>query len=91
LFNYNQLMILFSRKYLLNLAMIDCKILSVNSIIIIKQLTNRVQNRTNRKKYIQNYISHEDCKKQNYSGFGLTRMSFSSSGLFGCKALFIIN
>lgn len=46
--------------------MIYCKIVPIN--------------RTDHKKNIQNYASHEDCKNQNYLGFWLTRMFYSGFG-----------
>jgi len=54
--------------------MIDCKTVRVNLLLVLLLLLlslNKLQNRTHHKKYIQNDISHEDCKKkQYYSGFG---------------------
>jgi len=69
--------------------MIDCKVLPVNLLLLLSN--NCLQNRTHHKKYIQNDISHEDSKKQNYSGFALTRMFYpgvlktESFGLYGFR------
>lgn len=62
------------------LPMIDCKIILVNSILIIKY---RIEI-TTKNTVLQSDISYyEDCKKQNYSGFiNLGVLNTESSGIY---------